>query len=115
MSVDRASAHVDVPVDLSERALPQKVFVDVDGTLSGSVGLAGCHFGRAAGDAQAAEERICSLTATVIEKLRHLLFILSLARLVAGEFDFEAEPPNVYFDLPIPYFLFLIFVLNSLL
>lgn len=60
--------------------------------LSGSVGLAECHLGRAAGDAQAAEGRIGSLTATVIEKLRHLFFILSLARPVAGIFDFEAEP-----------------------
>lgn len=101
MSVDRAGAHVDDPVDLSERALPQKVFVDVDGTLSGSVRLAGRHLGRAAGDAQAAEGRVGSLTATVIEELRHILFILSLACPVAGKYDFEAEPPNVYFNLPL--------------
>lgn len=69
----------------------------VDGMLSGSVGLA--DLGHADGDAQAAEERIGSVTvtATVIEKLCHLS-ILSLA------YPVVRTCVTVYFDIPLPAF-----------
>lgn len=115
MGADRADAHVDDPVDLSERASSQKVFVYIDETLSGSVRLAECHLDRAASNAQAVEMRIDSLTATMIEKFRHFLFILNLARSVAGKFDFEAEFSNVYFDLSFFCFPSLLFMLLQVL
>ena len=48
VGVDRAGAHVDDSVDLSKRALSQRLFVDVNGALSGSAGLTGRHLGRVA-------------------------------------------------------------------
>ncbi|TIF35172.1 hypothetical protein DI029_15670, partial [Legionella pneumophila] len=94
-----------------ERVLLQKGFVDVDETLFESVELTECHLDRAADDAQAVEERIGSLTATVIEKLRHLLFILSLACLMTDKYDFEAELSNVYLNLSLLCFLSLLCML----
>ena len=96
--IDGASAHVDDSVHLSKRALPQRLFVDVHGTLSRSAGLTGCHLGRVVVDAQPAEKWIGGLT--VLEELSHILLILGFARLVAGELDFEYEPPDVNLDLP---------------
>ena len=93
VGVDRTGAHVDDFVDLSERALSQRLYVDVDRTLSGSAGLTGRHLGRVAVDAQPAEERIGGLT--VLEKLSHILLILGFARSVAGQLDSEHEPPDV--------------------
>jgi predicted CDP-diglyceride synthetase/phosphatidate cytidylyltransferase len=79
--------------------------VNVNEALSESVRLTECHLDRATDDAQAVKRRIDSLTATVIEKFRHLLFILSHACLMTDKFDFEAESSNVYFDLS--FFCFL--------